>query len=605
MKHFHHIGFRTKLVAMICFFSVLMVLAVSFFNYRWYSRELTQQTLSQTQQIIEQAGSNINVYLSELNRLTLTPYYNDEILETLARTPATSDEQLNAKRIVEKFLTATMTLPRDEILRVYIMSDQNIYSYTRTPYEMSDYNTYPQSSWYQKALSTTRPLYIPTHMEKAFGDKKTPVFSVVRQIRSKQDNNKTLGVIKVDADYTGIKKICDRVELRSEGALLILNDENQVIYQTSELPDSSILSHITQKTGPNDSFVKDDSGNTYILNEYSVESSGLKIIALNSYQELLHPVKANLQKTILLAFICAFLIIIFFTLFTKKFLAPLSEIIQLMKEVEKGHLDLQATIRKQDEIGYLALSFNKMVQNLQKFIEKNTQLVKEVYETQYLYKESQYNALCSQIKPHFMYNTLNTISLLIKCKQNDKAVHAIESFSCFLGGVMNIDKEISLKNELMICSSYLSIMQLRYEDKLTYDMDIDECLYSCILPSLSVQPLVENAVKYGCEPKRGETHIQICAHSMAGGYKIIVSDDGLGMEPAVLDSVRSQLYDQKQGPDNNSNQLLGNIGLINIWRRLSLKFGQAAKLELSSASGEGTTITLFLPEKHLLIKDGE
>lgn len=597
MKHFNRPGFRTKLVAMICIFSVFMVLTVSFLNYRWYSRQLTQQTINQTQQVIEQAGANISVYLSELNRLTLTPYYNDDILEALEEKPSTPEEQLEVKRKTEDFLSSAMTLPRDEILRVYIMTAENIYAYTRTPYEMSDYDTYPQSSWYQEALSTTKPIYIPPHLEKAFGDKKTPVFSIVRQIRSKQDNSRSIGIIKVDADYTGIKRICDRVDLKSKGALCILNDENQIIYQTSELPDSSVLSQITWENAKNNVFIKDDDNNTYILNEYSMETTGLKIIALNSHDELLKPIKVNLEKTIFLALFCTLLIIGFFTLFTKKFLAPLSEIIQLMKEVEKGNLNIQAAVKNKDEIGYLALSFNKMVQNLQKFIEKNTQLVKENYETKYLYKESQYNALYSQIKPHFMYNTLNTISLLIKCGENVKAVHAIEAFSYFLGGIMNVDKEISLKNELQICSSYLSIMQLRYEDKLSYSIYVEEHLSSCMLPSLTVQPLVENAVKYGCEPKRGQTHIEISARGTDRGYKITVSDNGLGMEPTVLASVQNRIQNSALYRETDSGQPAGNIGLINLWKRLSLKFGETVHMELTSVREKGTTVTLFFTEE--------
>lgn len=604
MKHFSHPTFRTKLIFMICLFTVFIVLVVSFLNYQWYSRQLTQQTINQTQQIIEQAGSNINTYLEELNRLTLAPYYNDTILDNLENASGTSQEQLNSKRKIENFLASVMTLPRDEILRVYMMNEDQIYAYTRTPYEMSDYDTYPESSWYKEAMSTTKPIYIPPHLEKAFGNKKTPVFSIVRQIRSKQDNDKILGVMKVDADYTGIKKICDRVELKNDGALFILNDDNQIIYQTSELTEPSLIEHIDTDSNQIERFLEDENGNKYLVNSYSVFSSGLKIIALNSYRELMQPIKDNLEKTILLAFSCILLTIAFFALFIKRFLTPLFEIIGLMKEVENGNLEIQVAIKNQDEIGYLAASFNRMIQKLQQFLTRNTQLVKEVYETQYLYKESQYNALCSQIKPHFMYNTLNTISLLIKCRENDKAVHAIESFSYYLGGIMNIDKEISMEKEIQICQSYLSIMQLRYEDKLTYRIDIEEELFTCQIPSLSIQPLIENAVKYGCEPKRGETHILVTSKRTDHGYQIQISDNGLGMEQETLENVKKHIQDIRESfkihsphlhQQEDTSELLGNIGLINICKRLFLKFGENADLELVSAYGQGTTVTLYLP----------
>lgn len=595
MRDIRRPTFRTKLVVMICLFTVLLVLSVSILNYRWYSRQLTRQTVDQTQQIIEQAGSNIETYLKELDRLTLAPYYNDSVLEKLEMNVSGKSDQLEVGREIETFLSSVMTLPRDEILRVYLMNSRDIYAYTRTPYEMSDYENYLESSWYRAALSTTKPIYIPPHSEKAFGEKRTSVFSVVRQIRSKKNNNQVLGVVKVDADYTGIKKICDRVKLKNNGALLIFNEDNQIIYQTAHIRDDTVIQAVSYGETEDENILTDKNGNEYLVNSLAMPSSELKIIALNSYQELMQPTKDNLKKTIYLALSCILLTILFFILFIKRFLNPLFEIIGVMKKVEDGDLSVQVAVRSQDEIGYLASAFNKMVRNLQRFLEKNTQLVKEVYEAKYLYKVSQYDALCGQIKPHFMYNTLNTISLLIKCSQNKKAVTAIESFSRYLGGIMNVDKEITIEEELQICKAYLSIMQIRYEDKLTYDIVVDEKLNSYRIPSLSIQPLIENAVKYGCEPKRGETHIKVASTITETGCTIIVSDDGLGMDPEQLEQVERRIKGMKTQEEVAKGEELGNIGLSNICKRLILKFGGKADVRISSIRGNGTTVILSLP----------
>lgn len=607
MSKIIHPTFKAKLVAMICLFHVLSISAVSFLNYQRYSRQLTGQTIGQTQQIIEQTGANINTYLNELNRLTLAPYYNDDVLGILENPPASTDGQLASKRTVEDFLAFVMTLPRDEILRVYIMNAENIYSYTRTPYEMEDYSSYQESTWYRQALSGTKPIYIPPHLEKAFGSKEIPIFSIVRPIRSKNNNNLVLGVIKVDADYSGIHKICDRVELQAGGALLIINDQNQIIYESDGQLSTDFLSSISPSPKDWDEhFYTDMQGRKYIVNHYAIASSGLKIIALNSYEELMQPVRENMQKTIFLASVCIAASVIFFTFFIRKFLAPLAEIIRLMRSVESGDLGVHAPVRTEDEIGYLTISFNTMVDNLGQFLHRNNQLVKEVYETKYLYKEAQYNALYSQIKPHFMYNTLNTISLLIKCGENTKAVRAIESFSSYLGGIMNVDKDIPLENEIHICLAYLSIMQLRYEDKLTYKIETLPGLCQCILPSLSVQPLVENAIKHGCEQQRRETHIEISFREELDGYRILVSDNGPGIPPDKLEELNNRLHTannmenaspQTASPGQNPSPSHSSIGLINIRKRLSLKFGEKATVSVASSYGLGTTITLYIPDR--------
>ena len=202
------------------------------------------------------------------------------------------------------------------------------------------------------------------------------------------------------------------------------------------------------------------------------------------------------------------------------------------------------------------------------------------------------------MKPHFMYNTLNTINLLIKCGESDKAVHAIEDFSFYLGGIMNVNREISLKNELMICRAYLSIMQLRYEDKLSFDITVDPRFYSYKIPSLTVQPLIENAVKHGCEPRREPTHISLTAFEEGAFFYISATDNGCGMNEQTLSAVQKKIHSIRSFSDSASSEdekLLGNIGLVNICRRLFLKFGDQADLNISSSSN-GTTITLQLPK---------
>lgn len=157
MRSLRNLSLKTRIVAAVCFVNLAVIILVSYGNYHWYSAQLTDQTMEQTQQIIEQAGSNINTYINELYRLTLTPYYNDELLHTLEQTATSPQQQLEFKRVVEGFLASVMSLPRSEILRVYIMNDTALYSYTRTPYEMAEYNNYLESDWYNQAWRHHRP----------------------------------------------------------------------------------------------------------------------------------------------------------------------------------------------------------------------------------------------------------------------------------------------------------------------------------------------------------------------------------------------------------------------------------------------------------------
>lgn len=229
---------------------------------------------------------------------------------------------------------------------------------------------------------------------------------------------------------------------------------------------------------------------------------------------------------------------------------------------------------------------------LQNVIDRNAQLAKEIYQAQYLAKEAQYNSLCSQIRPHFLYNTLNTISLLIKCEEYDTAIRAIESFSAFLGGVMNVSKDISLQKELDICQAYLKLVQLRYQDRLQYDISVSAELCSEQIPSLTIQPLIENAIKYACEQNRGQTVIHIVSCVSQDRYSIQVSDNGPGIKPETLESLQQRISTPSH--DEAEPAHVGNIGLVNIAKRLRLKYGNSASLDILS-SDSGTTVSISLP----------
>lgn len=179
-------------------------------------------------------------------------------------------------------------------------------------------------------------------------------------------------------------------------------------------------------------------GNRYILNTISLNEAGMKIIVLNSYQDIILSTLKSITTIFLLVILCLIAALAGLFIFLRKFFTPLFSIVETMKIVQTGDLSVQVPLINDDEIGYLAKSFNRMFQNLNSVINRNTALVTQVYEMQYLHKSSQYEALCNQIKPHFIHNTLNTISLLIKCNEYEKAIdNSI--------GLLNVQRRLQIK----------------------------------------------------------------------------------------------------------------------------------------------------------------
>ncbi len=210
IKWYRDWSLKRKLLVIMSMLIIISVTLVSVLSYQRYSDYFTEQTKEQTQQIIEQIGINVDTYIDELFRMSLAPYYNNSIMAELETQPKNDLEKLDKQRKIESFLGSVMILPREDILRVYILTESDVYSNIKTPYDMANYLDYTKSDWYRQATTTQKQIFLPVRSEKVFGNKKTQIFSVVQGLRSKDDSSKVLGAIKVDANYAGIKTICDK-----------------------------------------------------------------------------------------------------------------------------------------------------------------------------------------------------------------------------------------------------------------------------------------------------------------------------------------------------------------------------------------------------------
>lgn len=594
-KWYKNWSLRKKLLTIISFLMFFSIMTVSILSYIRYSNYFTEQIKQQTQQIIEQAGINVDSYLNELFQLNLSVYYNDDIIEALENKPETDQQSLEKQRKIENFLGSIMILPRQDILRVYILTENDVYSNIKTPYDMDNYSNYKNTNWYKQAFSTQNQIFIPVHSEKVYGRQKTEIFSFARSIRSKNDSSKVIGVIKTDASYFGIKNICDKINLKPGSGLFIIDEDKNVIYKNS----NSLSDEICKKIYPLALSIKSSEFKTidnekYLINAYPLNMANWKIVAANSYPKLNEYFMQTRNAAFLMALNCSIFTIVILAILINGFLKPLFHIVKLMQKVQYGNLNVKFNFQNNDEIAYLGNSFNSMISTIKEMIEKNARLAKEVYEISYLQKEAQYNALCSQIKPHFLYNTLNTISLLIKCNEQKEAVENIEKLSFLLRGIMNIDKIIPLETELKIVDSYLGLQKSRHREKLSYSVNIPENFLCYQIPALSIQPIVENAVIHGCEQKSRDCLIKIYCTIQNDLFLIHIEDNGKGIESNQLDKI-IHLLEANREEDSEKNNLTEKIGLLNVNSRIKLIFGEKYGLSLFSEINFGTHVIIRLP----------
>ncbi|THF83429.1 cache domain-containing sensor histidine kinase [Cohnella fermenti] len=566
-------------------------------SYDRYTRDFQQQSNERTKQILDQLSLNLDNYVDDLFRLSLSPYNNLQVLQLLdLPEPDTEYGQLQKERQIEDFLNQMIVTPRLDILQVYIITGDHVYLNGRAVNVEPLEPDFREQDWYVQALGTQTPIFLaaPKTIRSNPGVR---IFSVVKQLRSLKDTTKPLAVIRVDANYSGIANIADKVDLGSGGGIVIADGNENVIYSSLKDVDPVKLYQTARERSASQFHLKEN-GRRYLAATSEIARADWTVISLNAVDELNRSAIVTRNFTILIAalgslFAC---LILFFLI--RAFLRPLLRMVSVMKQVKLGHLSVRVPeLRSGDEIAYIGHSFNSMIGRIEEMMEENTRLTKEVFEKSYLQKEAQIHALVSQIRPHFIYNTLHTIGALIQVGRTEEATDNLEKLSLVLRGYASIDQAIPLRKELELLEAYLGIQKSRFGDRLAYRIDIDGSLGERLIPAILLQPIVENSVIHGCEPRRETTTIRISARTDGKTLALLVEDDGGGIPDdklqALLRKIKSGPQTTLEGPEKW--ELRRGIGLVNVHTRLRMQYGEPYGLEIASSPGRGTTVRAALP----------
>ncbi|WP_408070195.1 sensor histidine kinase [Butyrivibrio sp. JL13D10] len=205
-------------------------------------------------------------------------------------------------------------------------------------------------------------------------------------------------------------------------------------------------------------------------------------------------------------------------------------------------------------------------------------------------RKAEFELLQAQINPHFLYNTLDAIVWSAEAGNQKQVVSMVGSLSEFFRSSLNKGKEIvTVREDLQHVRSYLEIQQIRYQDILTYEIDVPEAIFNYAIPKITIQPVVENALYHGIKNKRGGGRIIVTGGDLGDYIQITVKDDGIGMTPERLKNIRDNLAVEK--PEDNTI-----YGLYNINERIKLSFGEEYGIGIDSTEGGGTIVNIRLPK---------
>lgn len=275
---------------------------------------------------------------------------------------------------------------------------------------------------------------------------------------------------------------------------------------------------------------------------------------------------------------------------------PIQKLTFAAKELSRGRFDIQIDIPSNDEISFLAKTFDRMrinINNLISEIQHKAQLESELQESRLLLKESQLRSLQSQINPHFLFNTLDTLSKKAYLEGSQQTSDLIVSVANLLRyNLRNMDRAVTLQDEVEVLLQYIDIQKARFTDRLRFVQEVDETALFYQIPSLTLQPIIENSVIHAVEPSEEGGTVIFRIYQRDDRIMVEIEDDGAGISEK---KIKKMLNDTPPEPAKGKGHSTG-IGFSNVVRRLRLFYGREDIIDIVSRPGEGTKVILQLPQ---------
>jgi len=589
-------GIRFKLLLYFVAVMLLPLLTLGILSPFISAKTIENETTGHMRQLIRQVTRNIEFYVKKMEGIILT-LTEDQNIQTFFEA-GNNNEQFTGKRAeAVNNLLFTVSEANPEIAGIFLVNenDENlsneIQPITRDPLI--------QEPWYICAVLTPsviqlRPRPIGRNLKMPYSA--DDVVSIIKGVKNPK-TGECLGVVLIDMKLDVVENIFINMTLGQGGFLYIEDAQGEIVYA----PVNDIVYRVRTEwlTVPNPNRIPDETANQGISIVRKIKGENYQIIAQESavtewktvgvfpLKEIMRQVSSIRYYSFIIAGVTVAFAFLASVLFAGTIAKPVIKLRTLMKKAEEGNLDVRYDGNDEDEINYLGKSFNTLLERIQKLIDM-------VYHEQQSKREAELRALQEQIKPHFLYNTLDTIQWMAQDHKADDIVQIVTALtSLFRIGLSKGQEIIKLSDEIEHVRSYLIIQKARYEDKFDFSLSVDDDVIPTMVLKLTLQPLVENAIYHGVKEREGHGFISVEACKRDGMLILRVSDDGAGMSQAKLTAVRALL---SEAPVKRNDKV--GYGISNVNERIQISFGKEYGLRFESELNKGTTVELLHPLIH-------
>ncbi|WP_449536465.1 cache domain-containing sensor histidine kinase [Ferdinandcohnia sp. Marseille-Q9671] len=586
----NNLPIRYKLITHFLLISIIPIICLGFLINWTVERVVEEQVNKNTLQLISKVNESLEFYLNNMQRVTYFISYNDRIQDFFNHNGSQPSQfETNDYEIQRYLRNFTTLLP--EVAGVLVVNRAG--DYVSNELYAPDTANLREETWYKEAVENKG-------IFKMIGQPKNRQLSslvsykndeVVSGVRAVIDpvSQEVLGVILIDLKVRTVAETLVDVKLGKTGYLTVIDEQNRPIYQPKE-PLIETIPNEWLEGKRSGTFSKEvQSKQLQFIYQRSPYSNWTTIGVFPSEESIFEIREIQFYLVVFVFIILLFGIPVSYFL-SNSISKPIRQLMNFMRKAEGGELRVRYTEKRDDEIGMLGKSFNKMLKQINELLR-----LTERHERQK--REAEFRSLQANINPHFLYNTLDTIQWMARKQKAFDIAEVVESLAkLFRIGLSKGRDMIPLDKEIEHIESYLKIQQTRYREKLQYQIEVDEHVSSQYVLKFILQPLVENAIYHGIKERRGPGQIIVSAQQSNGNIRLLIQDNGAGMSESQLHEIRVALKDavrrtESQGEAKNKK----GYGILNVQARIVLAFGEPYGITIESKEKVGTTLELVLP----------
>ena len=538
-----------------------VILLLSGAVYWFASNLLMSETISKTHDLLEMSGANIGTYIARVKGESNVFAGSPSLRQYLS-----DDEESLRTGLLSQIDTL---LQNDSSIKsiVVVSKDGRILSNEKN-LDMSVSSDMMKEDWYIESIHKTMPVLTGARMQSFSSDKDNWVISVSTEITG--DSGDNLGVLLMDMEYSVIEDHLRSLDLGREGYVFLLNDKGEPVYHkdTSYFSDPDKLAQLLEIQSAGDGY---DKASNLLTCQTQIEKTGWTMVGVVSLDTLKMLERQLFEAVLLTGGLLFIAVLLIGILFTRRLSTPMADLERGMNEIEKL---AEVRIRKNSfyEVELLAGNYNRMIHRIRI-------LMDEISDKEKTLRHAELNALVSQINPHFLYNTLDTIVWMAEFNDSTRVIALTKSLAAFFRLSLSGGRElITVGDELEHVRQYLYIQKERYGDKLNYTIHAPEEVLDYTVPKIILQPIAENSIYHGIKPLDRPGQITITVQEEGEKLIFTVSDNGAGCRPDAA------------AADNPSRP--GKVGLKNVDERLKLYYGPGYGVTIHSAPGAGCRVEL-------------